>query len=114
MFLSESVRLLLAARAATDPHAARLLEMFAKADEILSERSPEKIGDVESAQTRASALGIAVVRSRLRSLPRGRNMFTSATNSAWAEGTRSPCNIPSIFDHQAAPLRLFVTLLVIM
>jgi hypothetical protein len=47
MFLSESVRLLLAARAATDPHAARLLEMFAKADEILSERSLEKVGNVE-------------------------------------------------------------------
>jgi uncharacterized repeat protein (TIGR03803 family) len=30
-----------------DPNAARLLEMFAKADEILSERSLEKIGDTE-------------------------------------------------------------------
>jgi len=47
MSLSENVRPLLAARAATDPDAARLLEMFAKADEILSERSLEKIGDVE-------------------------------------------------------------------
>jgi hypothetical protein len=47
MSLSESVRLLLAARAATDPNAARLLEMFVKADESLSERSLEKIGDVE-------------------------------------------------------------------
>ena len=47
MSLSEDVRPLLAARAATDPNAARLLEMFAKADEILSERSLEKIGDVE-------------------------------------------------------------------
>ena len=45
MSLSKDVRPLLTARAATDPNAARLLEMFAKADEILSER--EKIGDVE-------------------------------------------------------------------
>jgi hypothetical protein len=41
--LSEDVRPLLAARAPTDPNAARLLEIFTKADEILSER----IGDVE-------------------------------------------------------------------
>ena len=47
MSSSENVRPLLAARAATDPDAARLLEMFAKADEILSERSLEKVGDVE-------------------------------------------------------------------
>jgi len=47
MSLSENIRPLLAARAATDPNAARLLEMFAKADEILSERALEKIGDVE-------------------------------------------------------------------
>ena len=47
MPLSENVRPLLAARAATDPNAARLLEMFTKADEILSERSLEKIVDVE-------------------------------------------------------------------
>jgi hypothetical protein len=48
MSLSEDVRPLLAARAATDPNAARLLEMFTKADEILSEHSPERIiGHVE-------------------------------------------------------------------
>jgi hypothetical protein len=47
MSTSENVRSLLAARAATDPNAAKLLEVFAKADEILSERSLEKIGDVE-------------------------------------------------------------------
>ena len=46
MALSEAVRPLLAARAATDPDAARLLEMFVKADEILRERSLEPIGDV--------------------------------------------------------------------
>ena len=38
---------LLAARAATDPDAARLLEVFTKADEIVSEPSLEGIGDVE-------------------------------------------------------------------
>jgi hypothetical protein len=47
MSLSENVRPLLAARAATDPNAARLLEMFTRADETLSERSLEQIGDVE-------------------------------------------------------------------
>ena len=48
MSLSEDVRPLLAARAATDPSAARLLEMFTKADELLSELSLEPIGDVET------------------------------------------------------------------
>lgn len=48
MSLSEDVRPLLAARAATDPSAARLLEMFTKADEILSELSLEPIGEVET------------------------------------------------------------------
>jgi hypothetical protein len=47
MSLSEDVRPLLAARAATDPNAARLLEMFTKADEILSDLSPKRIRDVE-------------------------------------------------------------------
>jgi len=47
MSLSEGVRPLLAARAATDPDAARLLEVFTKADEIVSEPSLEGIGDVE-------------------------------------------------------------------
>src|ERR1022692_2348635 len=47
MSLSEDVRPLLAARAATDPSAARLLEMFTKADEILSEHARARIGDVE-------------------------------------------------------------------
>jgi hypothetical protein len=46
MSVSEQVRPLLAARAATDPCAARLLEMFDKASELL-ERSPYKYGDVE-------------------------------------------------------------------
>ena len=47
MSLPEGVRPLLAARAATDPDAARLLEMFTRADEMLSDRSLEQIGDVE-------------------------------------------------------------------
>jgi hypothetical protein len=44
MSLSEDVRPLLAARASTDPNAARLLEIFTKADEILSECSIEGSG----------------------------------------------------------------------
>jgi hypothetical protein len=48
MSLSEEVRPLLTARAATDSDAARLLEIFTKADEILSELSRERIGDVET------------------------------------------------------------------
>jgi len=47
MSLSEDVRPLLAARAATDPNAVRLLEMFARADKTLSEHSLERIGDNE-------------------------------------------------------------------
>jgi hypothetical protein len=47
MSLSENVRPLLAARAATDPNAATLLEIFTRADEILSERLREQIGAVE-------------------------------------------------------------------
>jgi hypothetical protein len=47
MSVSEDVRPLLAARAATDPNAARLLEIFRKADEILSEGSLHGIEDLE-------------------------------------------------------------------
>jgi hypothetical protein len=47
MPLTEDVRPLLAARAPTDPDAARLLEMFTKADEILRERLPGRIGDLK-------------------------------------------------------------------
>ena len=59
MPLSIDVRPLLTARAAIDPNAARLLEMFTKADEILSEHSLERIGDVEIpglAQTHSGVL----------------------------------------------------------
>jgi hypothetical protein len=56
--LSEDVCPLLEARAATDPNAARLLEMFTKADEIVSECSLEGIADLEMprAQVRAGLL----------------------------------------------------------
>jgi hypothetical protein len=53
MSVSEQVRPLLAARAATDPDAARLLEMFDKANELL-ERSPYKYGDVEIFNSQSS------------------------------------------------------------
>jgi hypothetical protein len=46
MSVAKQVRCLLAARAAADPNAARLLEMFDKANELI-ERSSYKYGDVE-------------------------------------------------------------------
>ena len=46
MSLSVDVRPMLAARPAADPNAARLLEMFRNADEVLNGRSPVQIGDV--------------------------------------------------------------------
>ena len=60
MPLSENVRPMLAARAATDPNAARLLEMFTKADEMLSEHALERIGDVEMPGLVQNALGSAL------------------------------------------------------
>jgi hypothetical protein len=45
MPLLEKVVPLLSARAATDPDAARLLEMFRKAEKILNESSIARIGD---------------------------------------------------------------------
>ena len=47
MSLSEKVGPLLAARAATDPDAAKLLEMFTKAEKMLNESSPARIGGLE-------------------------------------------------------------------
>jgi hypothetical protein len=44
MSLSEKVGPLLAARAATDPDAAKLLEMFTKAEKMLNESSIARIG----------------------------------------------------------------------
>ena len=60
MSLSERVCPLLVARAATDPDAARLLEMFRKADEILSERSQERVGDVEYPSSERSSTRLAL------------------------------------------------------
>jgi hypothetical protein len=45
--LSDELLPLLAARAATDPDAARLLEMFTRAAEISREFPPVRGGDVE-------------------------------------------------------------------
>ena len=45
MSLSEKVVPLLSARAATDPDAARLLEMFTKAEKLVNESSIARIGD---------------------------------------------------------------------
>jgi len=47
MSLSDALLPLLAARAVTDPDAARLLEIFTRADEISSKHPPERISDVE-------------------------------------------------------------------
>jgi hypothetical protein len=45
--LSDELLPLLAARAPTDPDAARLLEMFTRANEISREFLPERGGDAE-------------------------------------------------------------------
>ena len=58
MSLSEDVCSLLVARAATDPNASRLLEMFTKADEMLSEGSLERIEDVENTRARAGSMSV--------------------------------------------------------
>jgi hypothetical protein len=58
MSVSEQVRPLLAARAATDPNAARLLEIFDKANELL-EGSPYKCADAEI-DGPAKSLGIGM------------------------------------------------------
>jgi len=53
MSSSEDVRPLLAARAATDPNAARLLKMFKKADEVLGDYSLKAIGDPQMPRVQA-------------------------------------------------------------
>jgi len=45
MSLSEKIVPMLSARAATDPDAAKLLEMFTKAEKMLNESSTVQIGD---------------------------------------------------------------------
>ena len=62
MSLSEDVRPLLAARAATDPGAARLLEMFTKADKILSAHSLESIGNVETPRLAQEPAGLRSIK----------------------------------------------------
>lgn len=57
MSLSEKVGPLLAARAATDPDAAKLLEMFAKAEKSLNESSLLRDGDVEISKVFTSPNG---------------------------------------------------------
>jgi hypothetical protein len=47
MCLSDELLPLLAARAATDPNAARLLEMLTRPDEISSKQPPERIVNAE-------------------------------------------------------------------
>ena len=54
MSLSEKVGPLLAARAATDPDAAKLLEMFTKAEKMLNESSTVRIVDEGSTLFSAS------------------------------------------------------------
>jgi thiazole synthase ThiGH ThiG subunit len=51
MSLSEQVCPLLAARAATDPYAARLVEMFNKANELVERARCTRIGSVPGRQT---------------------------------------------------------------
>ena len=57
MSLSEKVSPLLMARAATDPAAAKLLEMFTKAEQMLNESSPAGVGDVEVSKLLTSSNG---------------------------------------------------------
>ena len=47
MSISEKIGPLLAARAATDPDAAKLLEVFTKAEKTLNESSLARIGVIE-------------------------------------------------------------------
>ena len=57
MSLSEKVGPLLMARAATDPDAAKLLEMFTKAEKMLNESSLAGVGDVEVSKLLTSSNG---------------------------------------------------------
>jgi hypothetical protein len=54
MFLSEKIVPMLSARAATNPDAARLLEMFTRAEKMLNESSMGRIGDETSTLFSAS------------------------------------------------------------
>jgi len=54
MSLSEKIVPMLSARAVTDPDAAKLLEMFTKAEKMLNESSIVRIGDEMSTRFSAS------------------------------------------------------------
>ncbi len=54
MSLSEKIVPMLSARAVTDPDAAKLLEMFTKAEKMLNESSIVRIGDEMSTLFSAS------------------------------------------------------------
>ena len=47
MSMSEKIGPMLAARAATDPDATKLPEIFTNAEKMLNENSPARIGDPE-------------------------------------------------------------------
>ena len=64
----DNVRLLLAARAAFDPNAAELLELFTKADAISSESSLGQIGSAETPRLEQEPSGSLVVTSPSHSL----------------------------------------------
>ena len=57
MSIFEKVSPLLAARAARDPDAARLLKMFTKAAKTLNERLLPRMGDVERQQLSVASDG---------------------------------------------------------
>jgi hypothetical protein len=54
MSLSEKIVPMLSARAATDPDAAKLLEMFTRAEKMLNDSSMARIGDEMSTLFSAS------------------------------------------------------------
>ena len=54
MSLSEKIVPMLSARAATDPDAAKLLEMFTRAEKMLNDSSMARIGDEKSTLFSAS------------------------------------------------------------
>jgi len=54
MSLSEKIGPMLSARSATDPDAAKLLEMFTRAEKMLNESSMARIGDEMSTLSSAS------------------------------------------------------------
>jgi hypothetical protein len=57
MSIFEKISPLLAARAATDPDAANLLEMFTKAEKMLNESSSARIGGLEMSKLLTTSNG---------------------------------------------------------